>query len=176
MGRIDIFLLIRKRPEPPLDAHHYPAANHRCGSSPSLRLCLQIGRRVITSRKYAYGSCPFSRADWIRLMIAVARCSPRSELANNQFERPIVHRWIWLSTWLLALRRCRGCARGLAAQQAVVDSPHSAAAAGHALALHQQPAMWSVCWPGVSHVAGDAHPVNPPRQASQPRLTNISTE
>lgn len=65
---------------------------------------------------------------------------------------------------------------GFAAQQAVVDSPHSAAAAGHVLALHQQPAMWSVCWPGVSHVAGDAHPVNPPRQAPQPRLTNISTE
>jgi hypothetical protein len=45
----------------------------------------------------AYGSCPLSRADWIKLMIAAARFPLRSDLANNQFERPRAHGRIWLS-------------------------------------------------------------------------------
>ncbi|MFM9428855.1 hypothetical protein RCH10_005332 [Variovorax sp. GrIS 2.14] len=44
----------------------------QCGSNSSMRLIGCVGSRVKTSFRYAYGSCPLSRADWIRLMIAAA--------------------------------------------------------------------------------------------------------
>lgn len=54
-----------------------------------------VGSFVSTSLRLAYGSCPFIRADWIKLMIAAARLPLRSDPANNQFECPLVFCRIW---------------------------------------------------------------------------------
>ena len=45
---------------------------HWCGNSRSISLARCVGSRVSTSLRHAYGSCPFMRADWIKLMIAAA--------------------------------------------------------------------------------------------------------
>lgn len=83
-----------------LDGESYAVGTHRCGSDSAIRLFLCVGSRVGTPFRWAYRSCSFSRADWIRLMTAAARCPPRSEPANSQFERPIAQVRMWFSTQL----------------------------------------------------------------------------
>lgn len=49
------------------------------------------------------------RADWIRLMIAAARLSLRSDPANNQLDRPSAHGRIKFSIWLLSMGTAPSC-------------------------------------------------------------------
>jgi hypothetical protein len=49
-----------------------------------MRLFGWVGRRLSTSLMYAQGSCPFIRADWIKLITAAARLPARRLPANSQ--------------------------------------------------------------------------------------------
>ena len=70
-----------------------------------MALALWVGRRVRTSFKYAYGSCPLSLADCIKLMIVAERWPASNEPANSQFFLPMAHGRIWFSYQLLSIGR-----------------------------------------------------------------------
>lgn len=55
-----------------------------------MRLFGWVGRRLSTSLMYAQGSCPFIRADWIKLITAAAPLPARRLPANSQFDLPPV--------------------------------------------------------------------------------------
>lgn len=55
---------------------------------------------------YAQGSCPFMRADWIRLMTAAARWPARKLPANSQWLRPMAMGRIWFLIQLLSTGNC----------------------------------------------------------------------
>ena len=82
-----------------------PAGIQRCGSNSSMSRALCVGSRVSTSLRYAYGSCPLSLADWIRLMMAAARLPARRLPANSQFFRPVAMGRMRFSIQLLSIGR-----------------------------------------------------------------------
>ncbi len=65
------------------------------------------GKRSSRSFMYAKTSCPFSLADWIRLMTAAARCPARRLPANSQLFRPMAIGRMRFSTQLLCVP-CEG--------------------------------------------------------------------
>ena len=67
-----------------------------------MRLFGWVGRRLSTSLMYAHGSCPFMRAEWIKLITAAARWPARKLPANSQLLRPMAMGRIWFSIKLLS--------------------------------------------------------------------------
>ena len=85
-----------------VDGRDQPAGCQRCGNSLSIRLAVYVGSRVSNSLRYAYGSRPLMRADWIRLIPAVARWPACRLPANNQLIFPMAMGRIWFSIQLLS--------------------------------------------------------------------------
>lgn len=82
-----------------------------------MRLFGWVGRRRSTSLIYAHGSCPFMRADWIRLMTAAASLPARKLPANSQLLRPMATGRIWFSIQLLSTGKCPSSAKRISAAQ-----------------------------------------------------------
>jgi hypothetical protein len=78
-------------------------ADQRCGSNSAIWLFGCVGNRSSTSRRYAEGSCPLSRAECTRLITAAARWPARRLPANSQLLRPIAIGRTWFSTQLLSI-------------------------------------------------------------------------
>ena len=107
-----------------------------------MRLAGCVGNRSSTSLRYAYGSCPLSRAECTRLMTAAARLPARRVPANSQLLRPSAIGRIWFSTQLLSIGRVavvEEARQRRPAIQAVVDRLGGRRAVGHLLALQRQP-------------------------------------
>ena len=80
-----------------------------------MRLFGWVGRRLSTSLIYAHGSCPFTRADWIRLMTAAAGLAVSKLPANSQLFRPAAMGRIWFSIKLLSTGNCQSSAKLMSA-------------------------------------------------------------